>query len=166
MKRLVSITSQLIEDYREINREQAAAAGRAPNCLIVEDDDNDIQLTEYALKPLGVSWRVARTGEEAISFLNESKDPKKPDFDILFLDLVLKGSAAQGIQVLEYVRRNFPSVHIVLVSGHVDSGILDLVRKHKGQGAYLGIVTKPLNREDAHEIFKKHNLPVSQGYEI
>lgn len=166
MKRLVSITSQLIEDYREINREKAAQTGRLPNCLLVEDDDNDIELTEHALKPLGVTWKIARTGEEAIRLLNESKDPKKPDFDILFLDLILKGSAAQGIQVLEYVRRNFPSVHIVLVSGHVDSGILDLVRKHKGQGAYLGIVTKPLNREDAVEIFKKHNLPVIPPYEI
>jgi DNA-binding response OmpR family regulator len=138
----VSITSQLIEDYREINREQAAQAGRLPNCLIVEDDDSDIELTEYALKPLGVTWKTARTGEEAMRLLNESKDPKK------------------------HVRRNFPSVHIVLVSGHVDSGILDLVRKHKGQGAYLGIVTKPLNREDAVEIFKKHNLPVTPPYEI
>jgi CheY-like chemotaxis protein len=164
----VSIVQQLIEDYRECNRVEAAAScvRKLPHCLIVEDERSDIELTEYALNKLGVSWDVARTGEDAIKLLDRSKDPLKPDFDIVFLDLVLRGSAAQGIQVLEHVRKHFPSVHVVLVSGYVDSAILNLVAKHKGQGAYLGIVTKPLNIADATEIFKKHNLPTSASFEI
>lgn len=166
MKRFVSIVQQLIEDYRECNRVEALASGRKmPHCLIVEDESTDIELTEYALQKLGVTWQIARTGEDAIHLLDQSKDPLKPDFDIVFLDLVLRGSAAQGVQVLEHIRSHFPSIHVVLVSGYVDAGVLQLVAKHKGQGAYLGIVTKPLNVADATEIFKKHRFPTS-AFEI
>lgn len=108
---------------------------------------------------------LARTGDEAIALLDRSKDPARPDYAIMFLDLVLRGSAAQGIEVLEHVRKFFPTVHVVLVSGHIDEGILNFIARYRGQGAYIGLVSKPLRREEVKDIFNKHRIP-TKDYEI
>lgn len=161
----MSITTQLIEDYRAINRSETELVRRGPNCLLVEDDPTDAALSKYALDALGVPVQMADSGDQAIRLLEASKDPNRPDFDIVFLDLVLRGSAAQGVQVLEYIRSHFPSVHVVLVSGFIDQGVLNLITHHKGKGAYLGVVSKPLQKSEITEILQKHRLPVPP-YEI
>ncbi len=156
----MTITAKLIEDFRQINRKEAVNFRKhQPTCLLVEDDESDIALNERALRRFPIDLKIARTGDEALRLLDASKDPKHPDFDIVFLDLVLRGSAAQGIQVLEHIRTFFPSVHVILVSGHIDEGIFEYVRKHRGNGAsYLGIVTKPLKEVEVGNIIKKHRM--------
>lgn len=162
----MTIAAELLEGLREANvKDQTNFLKKRPQCLLVEDDASDAALSVYALKQLPVDLKIAASGDEAIKLLDASLDPKHPDYDIVFLDLLLRGSAKQGIQVLEHIRKNFPTVHVVLVSGHIDQGVLDLITSYKGRGAYLGVVSKPLVVEEVQDILHKHRLDTEQ-YEI
>lgn len=162
----MTIASTLLQGYQEAyKKDETNFRKRQPQCLLVEDDPFDAELSSRALKQLPLDLKVATNGDEAIRLLDASKDPKHPDYDIVFLDLMLKGSAAQGIQVLDHIRKNFPSVHVVLVSGHIDQGVLNLITSHKGSGGYIGVVSKPLVEEEVEDILKKHRLP-SENFEI
>lgn len=164
MKRLVSITEQLIRDLKEISRqedEETRCFLRPPRCLLVEDDENDARLSTMVLEAMGVEVERARTGEEAIQLLNESRQPDISDFAIVFLDLVLRGKGAvQGVQVLDHIRSNFPAVHTVIVSGFVTPEIIQVISHYKGRGGYVGFITKPLHEMDVKEIFQKHRIPI------
>lgn len=137
------------------------ARGEKPvHCLLVEDDQDDGNLTMRVLKRVGVKTHWAKTGDDAMALLTASKDPEHPDFDIVFLDLVLKGGGAQGEQIFKRVRAEFPSVHIVLLTGNVTHNILDLINSSRGIGGYVGLVPKPLKKDDAEEVLTKHHLPI------
>lgn len=168
MKRIMSITEKLIGELREAARVAGRVPPKPPNCLIVEDEVGDAELSKRALETVGVQVQVAVTGEEAITKLEQSKDPAKPDYDIVFLDLLLKGSIKQGLDVLEYIRSHFPSVHTVLVSAHIDAGTLAYVAKERlscsaGRGGcgYIGIISKPLHKADVREVLEKHRMAVA-----
>ncbi len=133
---------------------------RPPRCLLVEDDDNDAVLSLNVLEAMGVGVARAKTGEEAIRLLNQSKGPSISDFDIVFLDLVLRGGFIQGLQVFEHIRNNFPSTHTVIVSGYVTPEVIELISMHNGKGGYVGFITKPLHEMDVKEIFQKHRIPL------
>jgi CheY-like chemotaxis protein len=172
MKRIVSITEELVRELREARQEEVQSAeyipagtgGGAdgcefvPTCLIVEDDVSDAELSQRALEAMGARVRVAKTGDEALQLLSESKDPTRPDFDIIFLDLNLVGSTATatGYHVLKFVRQQFPRLHVVLVSGYIDQGILNFLSRDPG--GYIGMIQKPLQKMDVQEIFQKHRL--------
>lgn len=163
MQRFVDITSRLISNLRkqaEAESSEPVQVPFTPNCLLVEDVSRDAELSLAALHALNVPTMVARTGEDAIRLLKKSKDSDHPDFQIVFLDLVLVGSAVQGVEVLQFIRTNFPSIHTILVSGHIDNSILAMINAYSGRGGYIGFVTKPLEEMDIREIFAKHHLPL------
>lgn len=152
----MSITEKLAAEMRKAAREEGEPPRIIPNCLLVEDDKADAELSIHALCAMGAEVVHAMTGDQAIELLNKSKDPLKPDFHIVFLDLNLTGSAAQGLQVLQHIRTKFPSVHVVIVSGYIDEGILNLIASQKC--GYVGIIRKPLEKMDVAEILAKHRL--------
>lgn len=171
MKRIVSITQQLVEELRQVKREEDETTHGAkpgatpvldfpfiPNCLIVEDDDNDAELSERALRAMGAEVSRARTGDEAIRMLQESIDPRRPNFHIIFLDLNLVGSTPNGTgdHVLKFVRSRFPTLHVVVVSGYIDEGTINFMTRDPG--GYIGVIRKPLEQMDVAEIFQKHRL--------
>lgn len=159
MNRIVSITRQLVEELREIQREEALI----PNCLIVEDDDNDAELSRIALEAMGAKVHRVKTGDEAIKILDASQDPDRPDYHIVFLDLNLIGSShmGTGYHVLKHVREKFKKLHVVIVSGYIDEGLINFITRDPG--GYIGIIQKPLERADVKEIFAKHNLNNGHG---
>ncbi len=164
MKRLMNITTQLIRDLLEAGKLDASENSkrhRPPNCLLVEDDEADANLAIDALSKVNCVPVVARSGEEAMELLNQSKDPEIPNFEIVFLDLSLLG-VAHGLDVLKHIRKYFPSIHTVLVSGHIDESVMNLVNHYDGQGGYVGVVKKPLRTTSVNEIFKKHNIPTPE----
>lgn len=158
MKRIVSITQSLVDELRAVRREERGSAELVPQCLIVEDNDNDATLTRIALESMGAKVHRVTTGDEAISLLDASKDPMRPDFHIVFLDLNLIGSSHQGTgyHVLKHIRQKFPKLHVVIVSGHIDEGLINFITRDPG--GYIGIIQKPLREEDVNEIFQKHGL--------
>lgn len=156
MKRIVQIAEKLTEDLRAAQREEHETSMRRriiPKCLIVEDDPADAELSSIALKSTGAAVQIASSGEKAIDILNESGS----DFDIVFLDLRLSGSSVQGFHVLRHIRSEFPKLHVVIVSGFIDEGLMEYIARSKG-GGYIGLVPKPLHKVDVKDIMDKHRL--------
>lgn len=161
MQRIMQVAEKLVADLREANREDETAFHLrnkefVPHCLLVEDDPGDADLSKIALKAVGAEVQVATSGDEAIQLLDDSATPGIPDYHIVFLDLVLRQSVAQGIHVLQYIRKKFPKLHVVLVSGHIDESILNFISRQGG--GYIGIITKPLHRVNVREIMEKHRM--------
>jgi CheY-like chemotaxis protein len=154
VKRIVRIAEQLLEDYRILNREECEHLP-TPHCLVIEDEPHDAEMSRLALEAVGVEVKVTASGDEAIRLLADSKNPLMPDYDMVFLDLVLRGSSNQGIDVLRFIRANFPKLHVVIVSGHLSRGIMDYLTQ-MSEGGYIGIITKPLHEMNVREILEKH----------
>lgn len=152
MKRIVSITEQLLSDLREIEKEEREKV-IVPRCLIVEDNANDAELSANALQSLGVETTIATSGEEALSILAQAKERLRPEYHIVFLDLALSPSGKTGYDVLEEIKRSHNKVHVVIVSGNIDE---DRIRRMGG--AYFGMVTKPLLKPSVREIIAKHGV--------
>ena len=155
MERIMHITERLVEELRAANREDGRAI--TPTCLVVEDDPDDAELSRRALEVVGAKVEMASTGDEAIKLLRNSNNPAVPDFDIVFLDLVLRGSFAQGLEVLKFIRDKFPLLHVVVVSGHINSQMMNHLTQMQ-VGGYIGIITKPLHKLNVREILDKHRL--------
>lgn len=164
MKRIVQIAEQLAEEIRAAQREEQALKGDGeasktiPNCLIVEDNPHDAELAARALRSMGAEVRVAISGDQAIEILNQSANAVVPDFHIVFLDLNLTGSAAQGMQVLRHIRGQFPKLHVVIISGYIDEGLLNYISRSDKAGGYIGVISKPLDEMNVQEILEKHRL--------
>lgn len=161
MERIVSITQQLINDLREANRDEDTAYHSKParaNILIVEDNLEDAEIQQNAVKKMGASSTLARSGAEALQVLEQTRHDASIQFQIIFLDLNLQPGPS-GYEVLNYIRTNFPKAHVVIVSGHVDTDVIHGLTRRAGQdGGYFGIIEKPLSRNNVMEIFEKHNL--------
>jgi two-component system response regulator len=115
--------------------------------LLVEDNDDDIQLTLRALKLNHVATRVdvARDGAEALDYLfcrgaYADRDPKVLP-RVVLLDLKLPKIA--GMDVLEHIRRDARTKRlpvVILTSSNVES---DLARSYDlGASSY---VRKPVD---------------------
>jgi CheY-like chemotaxis protein len=168
MKRVFCIADKLVKELRAVNAEETAHLKKAlpgapgqfePNVLIVEDDENDAQLSALAIRAVGgVSATIAKTGDEAIDLLNKAKAGDRPPFHICFLDLNLVGSAAQGYEVLRHIRKISPKIHVIVISGYIDQGVINFLASDKGSGGYIGIITKPLHEANLRDILAKHRM--------
>jgi two-component system, response regulator len=76
-----------------------------PTILVIEDNDDDLELTLYALRKAGVTGivRVARDGESGISMLNEIvSDEAQARSCLVLLDLQMPRIG--GLRTLEAIR--------------------------------------------------------------
>ena len=83
------------------------------NDILIVDDERDIrELISDILIDEGYSTRLAGTSESAMRQINE----KRPS--MLILDIWLKDSSMDGIDILKYVKANYTDVPVVIISGH------------------------------------------------
>src|SRR5271157_4007967 len=80
--------------------------------LIVDDEDDIRELVAGILEDEGHGARRARNSDEAIAAI-EARRPQ-----LILLDIWLQGSKLDGLQLLESVKRQHPSVPVVMISGH------------------------------------------------
>ncbi|MBU0735230.1 MAG: response regulator [Pseudomonadota bacterium] len=117
--------------------------------LLVEDDEDDIAITERAFKRARVSnpLYIVRDGEEALEFLKHTgryTDPDKaPRPGIILLDLNMPG--LDGREVLERIKKD-PKLHyipvVVLTTSSEEADVLGCYVK--GANTYI---TKPVDFE-------------------
>src|SRR5512140_1476460 len=100
--------------------------------LLVEDDDNDVVLTELAFQASGLSNHllVVRNGEEAIRYLNGDgiyvERSRYPLPGMMFLDLNMP--LRTGFQVLEWLQRHPRSSKLVTIVLTASSSPADIRR--------------------------------------
>ncbi len=104
--------------------------------ILVVDDEKDIrELVSDILVDEGYTTRKAANSDEAFKEINA--DPP----DLIILDIWLKDSRLDGIEILKNVRRDNPDIPVVIISGH---GNIEIAVAAVKQGAY-DFIEKPFN---------------------
>ncbi len=104
--------------------------------ILIVDDERDIrELISDILKDEGFSTRLAGNSDEAMNQIS-SEQPA-----LLILDIWLKDSNMDGIDILKTVKRDYPDVPVVIISGH---GNIEIAVAAIKQGAY-DFIEKPFN---------------------
>ena len=107
------------------------------NILIVDDEKDIRQLISDILKDEGHSTRLAANSTECINEINLAPP------DLLILDIWLKDSHMDGIDILKIAQRDNPEVPVVIISGH---GNIEIAVAAIKQGAY-DFIEKPFNTD-------------------
>jgi two-component system nitrogen regulation response regulator NtrX len=104
--------------------------------ILIVDDERDIrELISDILEDEGYATRLAGNSDDAMSAIN-SEAPA-----LMILDIWLKDSRMDGIDILKTVKRDNPDVPVVIISGH---GNIEIAVAAIKQGAY-DFIEKPFN---------------------
>lgn len=104
--------------------------------ILITDDERDIRdLISDILKDEGFATRTAANANECMAAIND--DPPA----LMILDIWLKDSRMDGIDILKTVRRDNPDIPVVIISGH---GNIEIAVAAIKQGAY-DFIEKPFN---------------------
>ena len=104
--------------------------------ILITDDERDIrELISDILRDEGFSTRLAGTSDECMAQI-AAEVPA-----LMILDIWLKDSNMDGIDILKTVKRDHPEVPIVIISGH---GNIEIAVAAIKQGAY-DFIEKPFN---------------------
>lgn len=104
--------------------------------ILIVDDEKDIrELVGDILKEEGYAIRLAGNSDDCMAQINQ--DPPS----LLILDIWLKDSRMDGIDILKTVKRDNPDIPIVIISGH---GNIEIAVAAINQGAY-DFIEKPFN---------------------
>ena len=104
--------------------------------ILVVDDEQDIRsLIKDILEDEGHGVRLAAESDSTFSEINKAAP------DLIILDIWLKDSRLDGIDILKRVRRDNPAIPVVIISGH---GNIEIAVAAIKQGAY-DFIEKPFN---------------------
>ena len=100
--------------------------------ILITDDERDIrELIADILQDEGFTTRLAGTSDECMAEID--KEPPA----LMILDIWLKDSNMDGIDILKVVKRDHPDIPIVIISGH---GNIEIAVAAIKQGAYDFII--------------------------
>lgn len=104
--------------------------------ILIVDDERDIrELISDILKDEGFTTRLAANSDECMAEINSAAPA------LMILDIWLKDSRMDGIDILKTVKRDNPDVPIIIISGH---GNIEIAVAAIKQGAY-DFIEKPFN---------------------
>jgi two-component system, NtrC family, nitrogen regulation response regulator NtrX len=104
--------------------------------ILIVDDERDIrELISDILRDEGYVTRLAGNSDECMAAIN-AEPPA-----LMILDIWLKDSRMDGIDILKAVKRDNPDVPVVIISGH---GNIEIAVAAIKQGAY-DFIEKPFN---------------------
>jgi two-component system, NtrC family, nitrogen regulation response regulator NtrX len=104
----------------------------ASDILIVDDEADICELVAGILQDEGHCTRTARDSDEALSTVIESRP------NLVFLDVWLRGSRLDGLELLDSLKQQHPELPIVMISGHgnvetafsaINRGACDFIEK-------------------------------------
>jgi signal transduction histidine kinase len=95
--------------------EKREPLGRSERVLIVDDDEDVRQTTASMLGSLGYSVAETDSADAALAILEQN-----PDFDLIVSDVKMPGSL-DGTGLAHTVRKQWPAIPVLLMSGFVDS---------------------------------------------
>lgn len=106
--------------------------------ILVVDDEQDIrELVAGVLEDDGFDTRTAANSDEALAAIRD----RRPS--LVLLDVWLKGSTLDGLDILDEIKRRDPSLPVIVISGH---GNLDTAVAAVHRGA-TDFIEKPFEAE-------------------
>ena len=104
--------------------------------ILIVDDEKDIrELIADILKDEGYATRLAANSDACMEQINAAAPA------LMILDIWLKDSRMDGIDILKTVKRDNPDIPIIIISGH---GNIEIAVAAIKQGAY-DFIEKPFN---------------------
>lgn len=125
--------------------------------LIVDDEADICELISDILKDSKYSTRTARNSDSAFKALAE----RVPS--VLVLDIWLQGSELDGLGILEMVKKKYPHMPVIMISGHgnietavsaIKMGAYDFIEKPFKEDRLLLLVARALE----HARLKSENM--------
>lgn len=114
--------------------------------ILIVDDERDIrELISDILEDEGFATRKAANSDECMAKINEDEPA------LLILDIWLKDSQMDGIDILKTVKRDHPEVPVVIISGH---GNIEIAVAAIKQGAY-DFIEKPFNIDQLMVVIRR-----------
>ncbi len=114
--------------------------------ILIVDDERDIrELVSDILEDEGYATRLAGNSDDCMSAIN-AEPPA-----LLILDIWLKDSRMDGIDILKTVKRDNPDVPVVIISGH---GNIEIAVAAIKQGAY-DFIEKPFNIDQLMVVIRR-----------
>ena len=114
--------------------------------ILIVDDERDIrELVSDILEDEGYTTRLAGNSDDCMNEIN-AEPPA-----LLILDIWLKDSRMDGIDILKTVKRDNPDVPVVIISGH---GNIEIAVAAIKQGAY-DFIEKPFNIDQLMVVIRR-----------
>lgn len=114
--------------------------------ILIVDDERDIrELVSEILKDEGYTTRLAGGADECMAEIGKALPA------LMILDIWLKESHMDGIDILKHVKRDHPQVPVVIISGH---GNIEIAVAAIKQGAY-DFIEKPFNIEQLLVVIRR-----------
>jgi two-component system nitrogen regulation response regulator NtrX len=114
--------------------------------ILIVDDERDIrELISDILIDEGFATRLAGNSDDAMAAINAEAPA------LIILDIWLKDSRMDGIDILKTVKRDNPDIPVVIISGH---GNIEIAVAAIKQGAY-DFIEKPFNIEQLLVVIRR-----------
>ncbi len=135
--------------------------------LIVDDEADICNLVCGILEDEGFSTRTAANSQQAFEKIAD----KRPD--LIIQDIWLQGSDKDGIQILEQVKKDYPYLPVVMISGHgtietavsaIKKGAYDFIEKPFKSDRLLLMIARALENASLrreNDAFKQKTKPLS-----
>ena len=118
--------------------------------MLVDDEERFLSTTQKLLSRKGYDVLTAISGVEALEIL------RTQNIHVVILDVKMPGM--DGIETLKAIKRNYPLVEVIMLTGH---GTIDTAVEGLKSGA-TDYLTKPTDVQDliekAEEAFKKRQV--------
>lgn len=114
--------------------------------ILIVDDERDIrELIADILQDEGFATRLAANSDEALASINAAQPA------MMILDIWLKDSRMDGLDILKHAKANNPDVPVVIISGH---GNIEIAVAAIRQGAY-DFIEKPFNIDQLMVVIRR-----------
>lgn len=113
-------------------------ASNAGSVLVLEDDESVATMMRDVLLHLGYDVAVTQNPETCVTLYDEARQTGRP-FDLVVLDLTIRGGQGRGVDTLAALRIIDPGVRAVAHSGDPEADIMKNPRRH----GFVGAIRKP-----------------------
>jgi CheY-like chemotaxis protein len=121
--------------------------------LLIADDDHLVQMTyKHVFEEAGHTTGLASDGRETIAYL------EKHAVDTVFLDVFMPDK--DGLETLIEIKRRFPAVRVIVMSGGGMNQRYDILNVASKFGAD-GIVRKPVSSRELLDMLRPVPRPIS-----
>ena len=117
-----------------IDRLSREKRGKVLSILVIDDEEIILDFFSNLLSLKKLNYRLVKVKDKEKAF----KALKNERFDLVFLDMVL--AECDGIEVYRQIKKEYPSVNVVLITGHKQKA-----EEAQGQADITEVLSKPFD---------------------